>query len=445
MTESASIEKKSSKSGYFRRNYYLGVANGTLAKLGFSFIDPHLVMAAFVYERTHSPALVGLLSALTFAGVLWPQLYISSLIEHRPRKKPFYVFMSFLRVAILLGLASSILFSAPGGSFWWLILFFVCWFAFRSAVGAAAMPFLDLVGQTIRPEKLGGFFAKRSFLGDSLSSVAAILVISPIIGHFVFPRDYAILAFIGTAVMALAWGLWSTADEEEDKNPPDRRAFGQVWRDGLSMLKENRNYRLLFFIRLMMRVNVLTLVFYVPYGVERLGAIGMAGIFVMIMRASKLLSSLFWGRLSDRKGNRVCLIGAAVLFAANPVVALLAPQLPELFHISLPVVGTELDLPKCVYLLSLCLVGLALSGNVVGTNAFLLESAPDDRRPSYIAFLNTCTFPLAFLSLIAGALITPQGPGLEILFGVVVVSGMLTLIAAVKLKAVREPAKVNEG
>jgi hypothetical protein len=74
---------------------------------------------------------------------------------------------------------------------------------------------------------------------------------------------------------------------------------------------------------------------------------------------------------------------------------------------------------------------------MVGTNAFLLEAAPSDRRPSYIAFLNTCTFPLAFLSLVAGALIKPGNAGLEILFGLVAISGFLTLLASLKLKSVR--------
>jgi hypothetical protein len=74
---------------------------------------------------------------------------------------------------------------------------------------------------------------------------------------------------------------------------------------------------------------------------------------------------------------------------------------------------------------------------MIGTTAFVLESAPEGRRPSYFAFLNTVTFPMTFLPALAGVLVGVGLLGLDALFGCVVVSGLLTLLLTLRLTEVR--------
>lgn len=206
------------------------------------------------------------------------------------------------------------------------------------------------------------------------------------------------------------------------------------------MLHEEPNYRWLLVIRVLNRFNFLCFAFYVPYGVERLGAGNMSGVFVGSMAASRLLSSLLWGRMSDRRGNRLCLMLSAGCFCLGPAAALLAPRLPSVFELSLPFVPVPLDLRLLAYLGALCFAGLALEGQVIGLNAFMLESAPADRRPSYVAFLNTVTFPLTFLPALAGLVVGRSAARLDALFAFVAFSGVLTAAAGRRLTEVREDA-----
>jgi len=221
---------------------------------------------------------------------------------------------------------------------------------------------------------------------------------------------------------------------------PKRRGLSGVIRGGLADLRADRNYRLLLTLRLLMRANGLTLAFYVPYGVERLGASGMAGVFIGVISASRLASSPLWGRVSGGRGNRACLIWSGAFYALSPIAALAATRVPDPAAWSVPWLGFTLSLPLGVYLLSLALFGLALQGNIIARNAFIVEIAPDDRRPSYIAFLNTVSLPMSILPVLAGWTIGGSTNGLDGLFIVVAVTGALTFVVASRLTEVREDA-----
>ena len=423
-----------------RRNFVLGIANGALVRVGMGFINPSLVLAGFVYYRTSSNLLVGLIATLSSLGHFWPQLYMSSLIEHRPRKMPYYVAATIIRVVLLCVMSATIWLSGASSGNWVLVVFFATYFVYRSAQGAGGVPFFDLVGQSVLPEKLGGFFALRTFFGEILNVLCALMVVQWIIANVSTPNNYALLASIATVLMAVGWGVWCLAREQKNSSPPRKRSFRETLVGGFETMRTDRNYRILVFMRILLRFNFLTVAFFVPYGVERLGAVGMGGVYVGARSVSMLFSSLLWGRISNRRGNRVCLVASGLLFGLAPVVALAAPRLPEVFSLSLPALPVPLDLPLCVYLLSLCFFGLAMQANMIARNSFVLEIAPPARRPSYIAFVNTIAFPLTILPTVVGALVGREAGRLDAVFILIAFSGLLTFLAALRLREVRQPA-----
>ncbi|MCK5733751.1 MAG: MFS transporter, partial [Candidatus Latescibacteria bacterium] len=62
-----------------RRNYRLLVWNGVLVNVAFAFINPGIVLSAFMYTLTASSFYVGLVTTIMGAGFTWPQLVISNL------------------------------------------------------------------------------------------------------------------------------------------------------------------------------------------------------------------------------------------------------------------------------------------------------------------------------------------------------------------------------
>ena len=425
------------------RNFYLGVVNGALAQLGVSVMHPHLVLNAFVYEWTHSAFLSGLLATLAPLGMGWPQIFMSSLIEHRPRKMPYYVLSMALRIISLVAIIAAIwLTGRLANPLVGVGLFMLGFFAFQSAQGMGLLPFFDIVAQTIRPVHLGPFFGYRSLFGGILVLFSGWLIVHPILHAVPEPNSYALLVAIAALIMSVGWTTFTFAHEEENEDPPERRTIRELLSHSVRMLRKDANYRLLLITGLLMRVNLMAVAFYVPYGVEQFGARKMAGVFLGVFTLGKLASSWVWGTLSNRLGNRVCLILAAGFFTLSPLLALAAPLAPGGFAFETRLLPMAIKLPFVVYLAAIMVFGFALQGNMIARTSFVLETAPSDRVPSYRAFLDTTLLPMMILPLVVSLLIRGADGRVdtaraEIMFLCIVAGGLLSIFAALRFREVR--------
>ena len=88
----------SKKAGAQRRNFRFALLQGTFMRINLAFADSSTVLPAFIHRLSNSDLLVGLTGSMMTVGWMWPQLLISNLLEHRPRKMPFYVLGMSVRV-----------------------------------------------------------------------------------------------------------------------------------------------------------------------------------------------------------------------------------------------------------------------------------------------------------------------------------------------------------
>ncbi|MBT3267518.1 hypothetical protein HN371_10215 [Candidatus Poribacteria bacterium] len=89
-----------------------------------------------------------------------------------------------------------------------------------------------------------------------------------------------------------------------------------------------------------------------------------------------------------------------------------------------------------VYLRAFALFGSVRQGSSIARNVFVAEVAPDDHRPSDIAFLHTVSLSMASLSALAGWAIGRSTSGLDALFAAGSITGSLTLAAGSRLAEV---------
>ena len=86
------------KAGVQRRNFRFALLQGTFMRINLAFADSSTVLPAFIHRLSNSDVLVGLTGSMMTVGWMWPQLLISNLLEHRPRKMPFYILGMTIRV-----------------------------------------------------------------------------------------------------------------------------------------------------------------------------------------------------------------------------------------------------------------------------------------------------------------------------------------------------------
>ncbi len=418
---------------YALRNYVLTVVNGAMGNLADAFLNPQLILSGFLYLLTRSTQLIGLLMIIESAGPMWPQILISRYIEHWPRKRPFYIASTCVRIVGLFLLMGSMIFLGRHVTSWALAMFFVGRFLHRSGDSGATLVFIDMVGQSIDRRRHGRLFASRGFYGDALAMAAGPLLVQPILRGFAIPNNYLLLAAIGTCIMVFGWTIFCFIREEPKEDVIPERTFGEIVKEGMEFMRSDPTYRRLFVYRMLTRVATLTLAFYVPFGQDLLGAKGWGGLFVGFLGASRLISAPFWGNICDRIGSRFCLTGASAAYMLAPILALAALHLPQGFAAAIPLGHVTLTLPLLVFLLALAVFGLAQRGDFIADTSFLLAAAPPDRRCSYQAFLGLVTFPMTLLPLLAGWLADQPWCGLERLFLGISIMCIGTLAASIGL------------
>ena len=385
-----------------RRNFALGVLNGTTFQFAEALIDPPLVLTWFVSQLTHSNLLIGLVAPMGDAGWFLPQIFVSTRIQRLPLKMPDYVLSTAIRTAVWLLLAATVwLVDDP---LILLVAFFVMYAVARLASGLAGLTFFDIVAKTIPTRRRGYFFAWRQLTGGLLA-LGSGWIVKTLLNHpaLPFPRDHAVLFLLYTVVMAMGMGAFSLIREPPGTALPPpvtmREQLGLAGR----LLHTDRIYRRYLAARLALGLAGIALPFYGIYARRALGAPdGMVGIYIATRVTATLLFNLPWGRLSDRRGNQLVMrlvsLGggatAGLALALAGAVWLLRPQGAWLPYLALPVFFLD---------------GTMRPAYVLVDSNFLLELVPETERARYLGLSNTLIGLVVLLCGLGGLVVDGVG------------------------------------
>jgi len=439
------------ENGQVQRNYMLGIFSGAIGTLTFAFQHPEMIIGGMIFalaegytlrERYYLVAMVTVISKI---GVLGPQLLAGG-VEHQPRKRPYYLGLVIARMLAQVIMLLALWQFARERTLPSVVVFFGAYLVSCACMGASYAVFMDMAGRMIPDGRIGSYFGTRHSLGGLLALVCSIAVIHPVLNleALALPARYLVLLIVGTALAAVGAALFLACREQPGPVARDRPTLAESLRRGWNWLCHDREYRNYFYQRLAFRVCYLGLTFFIPHGKETLAQATdaasvavLGGILVATMTLSRSAASFLWGRQADRRGYRRCMIWGGTLFMVAPALALLAMVTPRTFAVGIPMTTLALDLPMLVYLVALGAMGTALQATVVGGHRFVIVTAPEHRRISYVGFLNTVTSPLTFLPFAAAWLANHCGT--QSVFAVVIVGGALHLIAALRMSPVDAP------
>lgn len=427
---------------FSRRNFALGIVNGVLYIASMALIDPDTVLPAYALDVSWTVMGVGLIAAAISAGWSWPPVLLISLMERTRRWMLYYRLTAVLRIACAWLLVPVAFHSRHGQpAYLWLTAGLLL--AMTSAGGAASIPFLSTVGETIPATLRGRFFGIRFLVGGLLSLGAGMFVkrmLSPA-GRAMFPANYGYL-FLGAAVLGTLSLAFFCAAEERPKTALSRSLppLAQLRRGG-RLIRRDPDYRQLLLARVLLGLTAgLFIPFIVPYALRRLdldpAAIG------LLMPAGVLgysLSNVVWSYLSDGPGNRVLLVVSGACYLLVPVLVLLAG------HVSRQPTGHWLGIQVSpafwTLLITFVLLGTARAGQDLGHTNYLLELSPGRHYPAYFAFYALVGVPLSLLPLVGAVIIGKQG---NYEAGFIVALGLLFVMLWV-LRGLREVRKADNG
>ena len=395
-----------------RRNFLLGVLNGSVYAGGEAFFDSSTVLPVVLSSLTRSNALIGLAASLPELGWMLPQIFVAPWASRQPSQMPLYRRTAVVRVFCVFGIAASA-WALRDHPVALLATFFVLFGTFCLAAGTSAIAFMELVGRTVPSARLGAYFARRLFWGG-LFGTAAGLVARQVLRLEDSGTRLAIL--FGLAGVLCSWALALFCSIREPATPPSPTPATplRLLQQGLHWMRHEAAFRQLFIARATQSVWMSASPFITLFAVIQLRGGGRAAGTLLVTRlAGYVLSNLAWQRLSRRAGNRAILRVATgmacVLLFATAALAWASPWQAGLVSASAALLGLELIT---------ALGGAAQSGLSVGFAALVLENAPAGQRQSFVSLMNAFLAPTMLLPLLGGAIVdTVNAPSLFLLCG----------------------------
>jgi MFS family permease len=183
--------------------------------------------------------------------------------------------------------------------------------------------------------------------------------------------------------------------------------------------RSNRAFRTLMIVQLLVGLHQLAMPFYILYVQKLTGVVqSFVGFLVIAQIVGGMFGGVVLGGMSSRLGNQMTVRLTVFLNVCVPVLILLAGRTAWPTGVELLVIG------------AFFLMGM-IGGGWIGFTNYLMEISNDETRGCYVAYLNTCTAPLAILPVFSGKFV--QAFSYETMFGIVLILLLVALYWSWKL------------
>lgn len=390
---------------HYRWNYRTWVVETSAWMFATAFIDSTTVLPVLVLSLSDSPFLASMILSMRYAGQGWPQLIAASLVSGKPYRKTFYL-LAVIPGRLLLLWPAILLLLGVRRPETVVPAVLLAYLAFWVSEGFSIVPWVDMMGKTVPPQRRGRLFAVMHIVGGLLGVIAGLVVREVLQRRgYTFPVGYGVLFVLAFGAVAFSTvSLWLLR-EPPSPSHEERYSTLSLIKDIPNLLRAMPQFRLLVLLQALFGFTVLPAPFYILFATGLLrdalpgGGSGEGlgvGVFLAVQTAGMILGNAVWGHLGDQYGNRLLLRILAITQSLVPLFAVLAGVL---FRPTLP--------PWLLYSLFIptFLVYGSLQGGIwMGVTNFLLELAPEHDRPAYIAVMNALNIPAIILPMLGGLL-----------------------------------------
>ena len=315
------------------------------------------------------------------AGALLPQLALAARIRSLARRKWVWAGAGLIQALALAAMVPAVLL-LEGSTAGLAVLALLAAFSIASGMGSVA--FQDVTGKTVPKGQRGRLLAVRASIGGGLTLLAAVLL------RLQLGPDAGLAPLLWLLVAAaLLWVIASLLFALIAERPGATQGGRSTWQEARAAAGLARRvpaYQRYLVVRALLLAVEVAMPFFVLHAQASFSdAAGLLLVFIVAVGLANVLSSPLWGKLSDRRASRVLAAGGAVgALAALSALAIAAA-----------------GLPGWSYAAAFFLLGLAEAGVRLGRKTYLVDAAPEDERPAYVAFSNTA---VGLLALAAGTL-----------------------------------------
>ncbi len=386
------------------RTYRIAILNGIIAMAGLRLADEGTIIPLLMHRLTGMAWVVGVTLGVSMIARTVALIVLARRLDTLAYKKPHYIISGIVRCLALLVTGAALFWAESFGLRVVAAIVFAGVLA-RGVGGAYAnLAFTDMVAKAVPTTKRGSLWLWRRVIGLAIAGAVVAPLVRYLVGPtspFPFPVNFAILFTTSAGIMSFAWLIFSTVEEPPSHASSRRLALGAHLVRGWRMLKRDAGYRRLIRARLMLGLAGGIRPFFIVFA-SKVWGLGdeVVATFLAVQIGAEVRAAIVAGRMSDRLGNRRVLLMASMALASSALVAVAAAFGQWKFAVNFG----PWTVTAQVALLSVAFAagGFYLSALTIGSMNYMMDIAPERKRPSYLAFMGLFTLPMAIGPMVYG-------------------------------------------
>lgn len=313
---------------HLKRNTVAQLLNGMFGQTGFRLVAAPTFLPAFLFGLSGSELVVGAARSLQGFGTVVSPFIGASLIGHRPRVLKMTLITNGLMRVQILGMALAAFFLGAEAT---VHAFMVLMTLMGFFQGISQVATHALRGKVIPVNRRGIVSGARHFLAGFVAAGVSWVCGSYFIEQNVLGNGYGtvfLLAFF-VAVMGLAAMLITREPEATYVRPREspRRILVRIAR----LMRNDPAFARFFSVRALGSFGNMATPFYILFAQSRMEVSGtVIGLVTMVWMLASNTTSLAWGAMADRMGNRVVLIATLGVWIAAHVYLMFMQSLFDL-------------------------------------------------------------------------------------------------------------------
>jgi len=367
----------------YKTNNRKSVIHALLLSAGITVAEPSTILPLLVHHFSSSLILVGIFASLLRGGAIAVQLFAAFYAQSYERVMPYMHRVFFFRFASWFAVGASIYLVGdrnPTLTLWLIGVFF---FTFSFSAGFGAIYFKEVIAKVFDSKERGRAMANRQ-LFSALGAIVSGGVTGWVLVTFEAPNNYAFLFMISSLIMLVGLASFGSIKEPaKSQTRPREKSFLAFLKNSRTILAEDKRLQLQIIVSLLGYSFLLAMPFVIIKAKETITLTGwLIGSFITVQMIGAMIGNLFlWKRFAP---NYVAMLKTAYgfMFAA--------------FFIALFAQGA------LAYSLIFFIFGIGMDGFRNADTNLVLEIAPEDKRPVYVAIQSTIVSLGLFFSIPGG-------------------------------------------
>ncbi|HIP47100.1 MAG TPA: MFS transporter [Campylobacterales bacterium] len=369
----------------YKKNNEKNALHGFSLGIATTVAEPNTILPLIISHFSSNLIIVGIFTSLLRGGAIIVQLIAAFYAQSYQKVMPYLKIVFFFRFLSWFLIGVSIFFVGDSNKTLTLWLIGIGLFFFSFSAGFGGIYFKEIIAKVFDKKERGKTMSTKQLFA-SIGSLLSGGVAGWVLENFEAPNSYAYLFMISALLMAVGLIAFSTIEEPIKEKVTQREdSFVKFLKNATKIFKEDERLRLQILITLFGYAFLLAMPFIILKAQNSFELTGwLVGGFITIQMIGSILGNLFlWKRMTE---NYIRMM-----------------QLAFTIMISLFILAFFASSPLH-YVIVFLLFGIARDGFRNADMNLILEIAPEEKRPVYVAIQSSLT-SFGFFFAIPGGLI----------------------------------------